>query len=947
MSSIKNGSFDYSISLKSDIDKFYKKNAECSPLLFEYILYTIVNNKLKNNIQINPNLILISEDYYSKKKETIIKIDNEKYFNDKIFLIIYFDKSNNKWGLIILYKFLPLKENDEINTKIIANNTNENIKNAENIINNILKKIKISNNLNNKKIQYKNDIYDISNIPNTSKFILNFLKKVFDYPKSNIYEYIIQLFKDIDINIEEYYNDKIFKDLNVYYDREYNAYINNKINEKNDIMSTNNINDINGEVIKTNNKILEIHENNIKDKKDEKEIIYEEDTDDLDELARKLVNNIMNLKYDKSKESKNKELNIIEEDDKKEENKSADEIFDFNMNNFNLENNCHNKKIDEVTKNTIDDILDSVLKDMKVGKNKYKKKSFKYLTNKMQNKYRLKTINIEQKIDTIEEEDKESSTSEIKTDKKADNININKDDKKNDNNKEEIRFSNKINNSFEFERRPSLFSYNQEKNDDNKIKEGEIYFEDENIIQQKDNNNEKKSEIEYNNLNINKDNNNDNINYEDNINDNLNINNYKYINSKKENNNLNNDYLINKENINKNEINEINIEKEGREINEIIIEKEEREINNDINDTIENSYKNKNDFGINDNISNNDTITISNNNSVIDNEMDVNIDLSNYDNNNNFEIINDEKINLRSSSPKDNIKNKKNKTQPPFILKNIISNKTKNNININTINAKNIIIINNTIYHNNNSNTIKKPQIKKEKEPEDEIVPKDNKRKKKNKNSLDLREPCDTKYDPEKIKFLVKQTFRNNESRYNTRTINIDKQIYRDKQLYNDISRSYNDIQNLKNIINENYYYETDYIKPHHSNKTFTNINLDLGKKNTIYTQKTYYHPNTPIRNINNQFNYDKKNSKYSTFTEKNKINKKEINNKDKKYPLFKNYNNSNSNRLLKSKTLDYSNSTKIKPKRQFPQIPQNNKNIIDQKLNENNNVNEDNCILF
>ena len=42
--------------------------------------------------------------------------------------------------------------------------------------------------------------------------------------------------------------------------------------------------------------------------------------------------------------------------------------------------NCENKKIDEVTKNTIDDILDSVLKDMKVStRHKYKKKTTRFL----------------------------------------------------------------------------------------------------------------------------------------------------------------------------------------------------------------------------------------------------------------------------------------------------------------------------------------------------------------------------------------------------------------------------------------------------------------------------------------------------------------------------------------------------------------------------------------
>ena len=1009
LSSIKKGSFDYSFPLKSDIEKFYIENNESSPLLFDYIIYTFVNNKLKNGLQINNNLIVISEDYL-KSIETFIINDNEKFFNEKIFLIPFLDKSNNKWGLIILSNLFSPNENEEINTKIICDNKNNNINNYELIINNFITKINI--NLKNKKINYKNDIIDIGNATNTSKCILKFIKTLFEYEQNNINEYINECFNNKNIENESI-NDEIFKNLDKYYDEEYNAYM-KMLKEKNnncEISQTNNINDSNVE-IETNNKIIEKQENNnyniedqekknLENKNGEKITDNENGEDDeLDELAKKIVKNIMNLKIDKSKEpknkneilqvnnSENKELNIIDEDDKEEniENKSADDIFDLNFEQSNMYN-CENKKIDEVTKNTIDDILDSVLKDMKVStRHKYKKKTIR--NNKKESKYRLKTINIDQKIDIIEEEDKESSTSEIPKEIKTDNINKKKDD-------EELRFSIKNNNSFEIERRPSLFSYNQEKNDDIKIKEGEIDFEDTNIFEDKKV--EKKIELKDNNLEINNDKNdkNDNLEINNDNNDNndkndKNDNNDSNDNNDKNDNNDNNDNNVNSDNNDnndKNDNNDNNVNNDNKDNNDNINANNDNIIDNNdnINDNLninqyklknniikennfvinnnnfknkennknnDNYYKNNNDIVINDNNSNNDNITISNNNSVIDNtfpetnfnETDsLNKNINDFDKNENYEINNENNKNLRKSSPKDNIRNKQNKKLPHFIFNNVINNNNTNNININTINAKNIVIINNTIYHhyNNNNNKKEKIRIKKEK-PEDEIVPKDNKRRRNKEKG-----PCDT--DPEKVKLLIKQTFRNHESKYNSKTINFDKQIYRDKKYYNDISRSLSDIESFRKIISGNYY-DNDNIK-HHSDKKVKNVNNDfnLGQKSKVYGQKTFY-LNNPLKNTNNKFVNNNQINKYSTlttYTEKRKIKNAEINNLENKYPLYKNNNNINFNYVAKSKTLDCTKSKRLRQKVQFPKLPFQYKNIKIQNFNENKNVNDDNCILI
>ena len=126
LSSIENGSFNYSIPIKSNIQKFYEQNNESTPLLFEYILYKIIYFKIKNNIELNPDIIIISEEYL-KNNENIIKEKN--LFFNKLFLIPLFDNSDNKWGLMIFSNLFSYEENKEVIVKIITSNKNyKNIK---------------------------------------------------------------------------------------------------------------------------------------------------------------------------------------------------------------------------------------------------------------------------------------------------------------------------------------------------------------------------------------------------------------------------------------------------------------------------------------------------------------------------------------------------------------------------------------------------------------------------------------------------------------------------------------------------------------------------------------------------------------------------------------------------------------------------------------------------
>ena len=961
LSSIKDGTFDFSFSLKSNENNTNEENIEFSPILFEYIIYKMVNYAIQRNAYINPKVKIISKDYI-KQNETILDSKKYKSLLKTIFLIPYLDNSNHKWGLILLsnlFSSLP-PENKEVNAKIITTFKNENKTDVEIILKNII--IKLNKDLNNDKIKIKSEILDIGNISDSEKFLVIFIEKLLYLKAERTDDYITELFNDEKKKkIEEILSNgnEIIKDFRNSYYKECKNYL-KSIKEKNDENSPNLDNNID-----TNldlNREIENREKAEVDNKISQESEDKENVDDLDELAKKVVQDIMNLDFNESKNKKEREKkndrapkeenindseSIIQrkikdkEDEEKEEKKEKNEkniinnIFELNYNLSNNEN-PENKKIDEVTKNTIDDILDSVLKDMKTTKDKYKKKISK--KKKLNGKiFRLKTINIDQKIDIIEEEDKESSTSEIpkeiiKTDKKEDQ-------KATIKNKEES--FNKINNSFEIERRPSNFSYNKENYDDTKLKIGEIDFEEPNILDKKYEEKIKEYNKEYKTGNI-----------EVNEDKSLNI----FKDKDNEENKIDIKEKINDENKIKEEENEKGKEK-GKKI----------EYENDL------LINNKSEF--NDNNSNNENLTISNNNSVMDynsldnnyNEMDIlNQNLISINSNNNYGTNFDKNIKFRSSSPKDNIRHYKNKNinlssdknlnqktyiksnniislEPKFTFNNIIKKNNINNININTINAKNIIIINNTILnHNQDKIKYKKNEIKIEKEPEDEKVPKDNTNKRRK--TLE-KEPSDgNKNDINNYNFLNELTQESlyKDSKYNSKTINIDKQVYNDKEKNNDFSRNNSYLGNFRINLYENFYRNDN-------NKSYSSNNLNVLKDDFFGTtiQKKYnlnsaFISNKPKTDINksNKLNAQITINEYSANTERINKKKKGIiysNLTDKKF-------NNNSKKNAKSKTLDYmrvSRKKKNKSKGSY------NKDIKQKNFGENKIVNEDSCILI
>ena len=283
---------------------------------------------------------------------------------------------------------------------------------------------------------------------------------------------------------------------------------------------------------------------------------------------------------------------------------------------------------------------------------------------------------------------------------------------------------------------------------------------------------------------------------------------------------------------------------------------------------------------------------------------------------------------------------------PEFLLKNPINNDI-NNIQKNAINSQNIIIINNTVYsHKNQKN---KNQTKKEdkkilpkKGPEDIKVPKDNRNKKKNNNEIIKKVPCDA-IKPD-IRILIKEAIKNNEIKYNTKTIKIKKNNsnFNNDNKNDSFSRTHSGIRNSRKNIND-IYDENDNFRAHssHNINIIKNLGLNFEANQTNKDTKQFISSNYTNRNENLESNKQKKVSSNKELNRNHKI-KNLI--RDKNYIIK--INNNNSKISSKNKNLDF-----IKPKigeqqRKIQVNSEKNNNIFSKKEENYDNKN-DICILF
>ena len=848
--------------IKSNFLKFLKKNNECSPILLEYFLYSLFYFKLNQDIYWNKDIILIEENYFDNEIKDNINI--KELLSNKIIFVPYFEKTNNIFGLILIlnyYKseeqpiikiFSPNKiiQNIETFLKHIIQKFNINIEKEG--IKNKIEKVYFDDKYNSSKIII-NLIDELSVIE--SEKINNYISKNFkNEEKENIIELLNsknKLFekieKEYDKLIQEFmkYKNLLIKEENIFENNKNNS-SSKKGNSKRESLS------IEEESLSENNNIIKEEDdklninkefdNNNKEKKldidDKFDLIAKNMTKDimnlgcfddeiksefkniqkkenkgLDERTKNIINDMYeksNIKIKKEKKvknellfkdfdikKKNKNENFVNVDDLQEDFKKEDielKIDEKKFDEINLnEKNKETKKIDIKTKNTIDSVLEYVLNEMKTSSKVFKRKF------SQRNKRAI--INEQKEIEIIEEEDKESSTSEICKEKRIRDSSASK-YFFNDSLRESCKSKSFIENSLKEEKNLN----NEEKElkeisikEDNKIIEDKNQIEKEKLI-------EKDINIKLENkINIQQDNNKDN--------NEIKIKNHK-------------DNKIETKNNLKQNVIQININNNKSKL-------KENSENTDMNS------------------SNNDNITISNSNSITENNS---LDIENFeleyakqkDINIKEKIISDNKnidINIRSKIPKDNKINKKNisemklETPKNVIFKNVLNRNKINNININTIKTKNIIIINNNIINNNTKLNIKK-EVKSNntKEPEDRKKPKDNKNKK-NINDKNIKVQSNKSITDN---LIIKQGFLNIESKNkNIEKSNSNNQQKNEKNQDENSNRSFSDADQFNLLINSKK--GNNYIKQDNNNKINSFINPKINSLNTIIIYKIFY----------------------------------------------------------------------------------------------------------
>ena len=254
-SSLKNEQFDYTIPLKANIHKFVKNRSEVSPSLFEYLCYKITKRKNDLN-ELNNETAIISEKFLTSKT---IKFNTEKLIaihKPYIFIPIR-NENTQKWNAVLfinlerqIFQYMSGNNSEPIFAKIISSNYESDEDDI--ILNTTMDKLENAFNFTSPdNIQFEVDSINISDQPNTSIFLLNFIEGLICQKSDEIFGYIMKLYdQNCNNNLTDGNNyfvsfnkeNDIFNDLiNVHQNEMLNFFSNNNININQQLINENNI----------------------------------------------------------------------------------------------------------------------------------------------------------------------------------------------------------------------------------------------------------------------------------------------------------------------------------------------------------------------------------------------------------------------------------------------------------------------------------------------------------------------------------------------------------------------------------------------------------------------------------------------------------------------------------------------------------------------------------
>ena len=252
-SSIKNEQFDYTLPLKASINKFSNNRTEVSPSLFEYLCFKITKRK-NDQKQLNNETAIISEKFLTSKN---IKFNIEKLnaIHKPYILIPVRNEKTLKWNAVLflnlerqIMQYMSGNNSEPIFAKIISSNYESDEDDI--ILNTTMDKLETAFNFTSPdNIQFEVDSINISDQPNTSIFLLNFIEGLISQKSDKIFEYIMKLYdQNCNNNLTEGNNyfisfnkeNNIFNDLINIHQKEMIEYFNNNNININQIIENNN-----------------------------------------------------------------------------------------------------------------------------------------------------------------------------------------------------------------------------------------------------------------------------------------------------------------------------------------------------------------------------------------------------------------------------------------------------------------------------------------------------------------------------------------------------------------------------------------------------------------------------------------------------------------------------------------------------------------------------------
>ena len=317
--SIRDGFFDYNIPIKSELEKFNSdKSIEPSLFLFEYICYKLLKNTLISNKTINPETIIITDQFLCSENSKELFIKYKATYKKNIIICIQ-NSQTLKWTIIAflnleeqIKNYFDINNKKPIKAKILSSNLNSDEDDI--VLNATMDKLEYAFDFKSPDdIQFEVDSFNIYDQPNSGIFLLNFIKELMLQDESKISDFIQKIYDEVSNmgNQGNKYYFNIFNNISEEMNNMYNIY-NQELNE----------------FLKNNNIKINLDDELNSDEEEEALKIMEKENEEAKHLMRQKERKLRQKLYKQKLIDKNtvmyKEFGVIKEEDNESESESID-----------------------------------------------------------------------------------------------------------------------------------------------------------------------------------------------------------------------------------------------------------------------------------------------------------------------------------------------------------------------------------------------------------------------------------------------------------------------------------------------------------------------------------------------------------------------------------------------------------------------------------------------